>query len=445
MTHETPRSDRPISLVGAGLSGSLLAVYLANRGMRVNVFEYRDDMRQAEVAGGRSINLALSTRGLNALAGVGMAERTREMCIPMHGRLIHDLEGNTELQPYGREGQYINSISRSGLNQMLLEEADQHDHIELHFNQKCVGVDLEQPGVHFEDLDSGEEWTDESRLVIGADGAFSNVRARLQVTDRFDYQQSFLEHGYKELEIPPAPDGSHRIETNALHIWPRHDFMMIALPNLDGSFTVTLFLAFEGEDSFEQLNDEQEVIAFFEKYFPDAIEHMPNLVEDFFDNPTASLVTIRCEPYHHQDKVLLVGDAAHAVVPFYGQGMNAAFEDCFELDQLLERYDEDWTQVLPAFSEERKPNADAIADLALYNYVEMRSKVADETFLLRKALDRKLHELHPETWIPLYSMVTFSNIPYAEARERADRQSDILDKLLPEGPMQELLEKLGEP
>jgi kynurenine 3-monooxygenase len=442
--NDTPRQEQPISLVGAGLSGSLLAVYLANRGMRVNVFEYRDDMREAEVAGGRSINLALSTRGLNALAGVGMAERAREMCIPMHGRLIHDLEGNTELQPYGLEGQYINSISRSGLNEMLLEEADQHDHIELHFNQKCLGVDLEQPAVHFEDLERGEDWEAASRLIIGADGAFSNVRGRLQKTDRFDYQQSFLEHGYKELEIPPAADGSHRIETNALHIWPRHDFMMIALPNLDGSFTVTLFLAFEGEDSFEQLTDEHEVMAFFEKYFPDAIEHMPNLVEDFFENPTSSLVTIRCEPYHYEDKVMIVGDAAHAVVPFYGQGMNAAFEDCYALDQLLTRFDEDWSQVLPAFSKERKPNADAIADLALYNYVEMRSKVADETFLLRKALDRKLHELHPDNWIPLYSMVTFSNIPYAEALERADKQSDILDRLLPEGPMSELLEKLGE-
>lgn len=442
--NDDKRHEKPISLVGAGLSGSLLAVYLANRGMRVNVFEYRDDMRTADVAGGRSINLALSTRGLNALAGVDMAERAREMCIPMHGRLIHDLEGNTELQPYGLEGQYINSISRSGLNEILLEEADQHDHIELHFNQKCVGLDLEHPTVHFEDLNSGERWDDDSQLVIGADGAFSNVRGRLQFTDRFDYEQSFLEHGYKELEIPPGPDGEHRIETNALHIWPRHDFMMIALPNLDGSFTVTLFLAFEGEDSFEQLDDEQSVMAFFEEYFPDAIEHMPNLVEDFFENPTSSLVTIRCAPYHHDDKVLLVGDAAHAVVPFYGQGMNAAFEDCFELDQLLERYDEDWAQVLPAFSEERKPNADAIADLALYNYVEMRSKVADETFLLRKALDRKLHELHPESWIPLYSMVTFSNIPYAEARERANRQSEILERLLPEEPMQELLDKLEE-
>ncbi|MGM0559344.1 MAG: FAD-dependent oxidoreductase, partial [Myxococcota bacterium] len=276
--NDRPRNDDPISLVGAGLSGSLLAVYLANRGMRVDVYEYRDDMRQAEVAGGRSINLALSTRGLNALAGVGMAEKAREMCIPMHGRLIHDLEGNTELQPYGLEGQYINSISRSGLNEMLLEEADQHDHIELHFNQKCLGVDLERPAVHFEDLERGEEWDAASQLVIGADGAFSNIRGRLRKTDRFDYQQSFLEHGYKELEIPAAPDGSHRIETNALHIWPRHDFMMIALPNLDGSFTVTLFLAFEGEDSFEQLTDEQAVMAFFETYFPDAIEHMPNLV-----------------------------------------------------------------------------------------------------------------------------------------------------------------------
>lgn len=434
--------ERPISLVGAGLAGSLLSVYLARRGMRVDVYEYRDDMREAGYSGGRSINLALSTRGLTALAGVDMAQRAQQMCIPMRGRMIHSLDGHTALQPYGRQDQHINSISRGGLNEMLLEEADQHDHISLHFNQKCTGVDLDTTTLHFENLRSGDHTRADSKLIIGADGAFSQVRQRLQKTNRFDFQQSFLAHGYKELEIPANPDSRHRLDPNALHIWPRHDFMMIALPNLDGSFTVTLFLAFEGDESFAQLDDEAAVLSFFERHFPDAVPHMPNLVEDFFSNPTASLVTIRCAPYHHRDNVLILGDAAHAIVPFYGQGMNAAFEDCRLIDELLDRHDEDWAAVLPAFSRERKPDADAIADLALYNYVEMRSKVADERFLLRQALEQKLHALYPDAWLPLYTMVTFTNIPYADALSRAQEQSAILDDLLPTEPLDALLDSL---
>ncbi|MFW5967522.1 MAG: FAD-dependent oxidoreductase [Persicimonas sp.] len=417
-----------INIAGAGLSGSLMACYLAERGHRVEVFEYRDDFRRAEFVGGRSINLALSTRGLNALAGVGLEKTVREMCIPMYGRLIHDTNGELDFQSYGREEQHINSISRAGLNRLLVDRADRYDDVTFHFRTKCTGVDLETGAPRLVDLETDEHYEGPEGLTIGADGAFSKVRMRMMKTDRYDYQQSYLSHGYKELTIPPADDGGHRLETNALHIWPRHDFMLIALPNQDGSFTVTLFLPFEGEKSFEALDDEAAVEAFFEEQFPDALPHMPTLVEDFFDNPTGSLVTIRCEPYH-RGRAVIIGDAAHAVVPFYGQGMNAAFEDCFILDRLYEEHDGDFGEILPRFSESRKPNADAIADLALYNYEEMRSKVADPDFLLRKTVEQKLHEQMPERWIPLYSMVTFTNIPYAEARARAAQQDRMLDEV----------------
>ncbi|MFP4597891.1 MAG: FAD-dependent oxidoreductase [Persicimonas sp.] len=435
-----------VNIAGAGLSGSLVACYLAQQGCDVQVFEYRDDFRKAGFAGGRSINLALSTRGLNALAGVGLEEKVREMCIPMHGRMMHSRDGELTFQPYGLEGQFINSVSRAGLNQLMVDEADSYDSVDFHFSTKCRGVDLASGAPELEDLESGEHYQGPEGVTIGADGAFSKVRQRLQKTDRFNYAQEFLSHGYKELELPPADDGAHRLDKNALHIWPRHDFMMIALPNQDGSFTCTLFMAFEGKDSFEQLQTEADVEAFFAREFPDAVPHMPTLLDDFFDNPTSSLVTIRCEPYHWEDRVLIIGDAAHAVVPFYGQGMNAAFEDCFVFDTLFEQYDGEWSQILPKFSELRKPNADAIADLALYNYTEMRSRVADPAFLLRKKLERQLHKMFPETWVPLYSMVTFSNIPYAEARERADKQDRLLDTLLPEKPINTVMdwkEKLG--
>lgn len=420
-----PTQEEPLVVVGAGLAGSLLSLYLARRGYETAVYESRADSREAGFVGGRSINLALSTRGLTALARVGMHERVLRECIPMHGRMIHDLAGNTQLQPYGKPGQYINSVSRQSLNEILMDAADEHDHIHFKFERKLKDLELEDGTPVFDH--KGETERVPTRFLFGADGAYSAVRQAMMRSGRFDFSQSYLSHGYKELHIPPASDGGWQLYKNALHIWPRRDFMLIALPNLDGSFTVTLFLAWKGEGtSFEALQTAEDVEHFFQTHFPDARALMPDLANDFFENPTGSLVTIRCAPYHSSDQVLLVGDAAHAVVPFYGQGMNAAFEDCRILDEMLEMYAPDWGLLAQAFSKSRKPNADAIADLALYNYLEMRSKVADPLFLAKKRADTALHDVLDDGWMPLYSMVTFSNIPYAEVVERAQRQDQIL-------------------
>lgn len=422
-----PTAQEPLVVVGAGLSGSLLSLYLAQRGYFVDVYEYRQDWRDAGFIGGRSINLALSTRGLNALAGVGLDEKIREACIPMHARMMHDVDGNLTSQPYGKQGQYINSVSRQLLNEVLMEAADEHPHVNFHFRKRCVDIDLEDGSPTFEDLESGEQEKVKTRYLFGADGAFSSVRARLQKTDRFNYQQQYLPHGYKELSIPPTADGGWRLEKNYLHIWPRKDFMMIALPNLDGSFTCTLFMGFEGgENSFSALQSDRDVMQFFEREFADALPHMPTLLEDWHDNPTSSLVTVRCSPYHSTDQVMILGDAAHAIVPFYGQGMNAAFEDCFLIDQLLDEHAPNWGTIGQEFSRTRKADADAIADLALYNFVEMRDKVASPAFLWRKKLEKVLHKLAPNWWIPLYTMVTFTNLPYSEAQARAARQDRYL-------------------
>lgn len=422
-----PTASEPLVVCGAGLSGSLLSLFLARRGYHVGVYERRPDSREAEFVGGRSINLALSTRGLNALRAVGLEDKVREHCIPMHGRLVHDLEGGVNMQPYGREGQYINSVSRQLLNEVLVEAADHHPNVDFHFQKACVDLDLEDGTPTFEDIATGERERVPTRYLFGADGAYSAVRQVVQKSGRFDYSQDYLPHGYKELTIPALPDGGWRIEKNALHIWPREDFMMIALPNTDGSFTVTLFMAYEGgPHSFAALQTERDVELFFESQFGDVVPLMPGLTREFFENPTGDLVTIRCEPYHSSDQVVLIGDAAHAIVPFYGQGMNAAFEDCFLIDRILERFAPDWGAVGRVFSQTRKQDADAIADLAVYNFLEMRSKVADPFFLMKSTVDRKLNELFPETWQPLYSMVTFSNMPYSEARQQAKRQERIM-------------------
>ncbi len=423
-----PTAEEPLIVAGAGLAGSLMALYLARRGYYVDIYERRPDSRDAEFLGGRSINLALSTRGLNALEGVGLKDKILEKCIPMHGRLIHKMNGQTELHPYGKEGQFINSVERRHLNEVLMNAADAHDHVNFHFEKKVVNVALADGSPMVEDMQSGEISTVKTRYLFGADGAFSAVRGALQKTGRFNYAQDYLSHAYKELTIPAGPDGSWLMEKNALHIWPRHDFMLIALPNLDGSFTVTLFLAYEGEHSFSKLRSEGAAIAFFDTFFKDALKLMPNFEKDFFDNPRGDLVTIKCSPFHYTDQVLLIGDAAHAVVPFYGQGMNASFEDCFLVDRLLDSLAPDWGELGRQFSKERKADAHAIADLAIYNFLEMRSKVSNKNFLLKKKVDKQLHKWFPKKWIPLYSMVTFSNIPYAQARERATRQDKILRK-----------------
>jgi len=418
---------KQIAIVGAGLVGSMISIYLAKRGHQVSVFERRSDMRRHSIDGGRSINLALSNRGIKSLEELGLADQLKESAVPMHGRMMHDVEGNLTFQPYGKQGQFINSVSRSGLNKVLIAAAEESG-AKFFFEHRCLSVDLAKTQLSFQANPNIVEKTFD--VIIGADGAFSAVRGAMQVTDRYDYSQSYIEHGYKEFTIPAGQGGTFQLEKNALHIWPRESFMLIALPNPDASFTCTLFFPFEGNPSFRSLNDPAEFYSFFEKTFPDAVPLMPGLLEDLRDNPTSSLITIRCFPWTIHN-TLLIGDAAHGIVPFYGQGMNAGFEDCRILNQLLDTHKDDWNIVLPAFQRTRKPDADAIAQLALENFIEMRDLVADAEFLLRKKIEAKLHDLFPKKWIPLYSMVTFHDeIRYSEALRIGQKQKRIMDSVM---------------
>lgn len=423
-----PTLEHPVTIAGAGLAGSLMAVYCAQRGWPVRVLEQRADMRKHAMSAGRSINLALSTRGLTALERVGLADDVLEMAIPMKGRQMHNVDGSTTFQPYGRPGEHINSVSRRGLNELLMSRAEDWPDVEFHFETTVHDVNLETGAVDVTFGDGRSERL-ESSLVIGADGIWSAIRTRMQHTPRFDFSQTYLDHGYKEIELPPSPNGDFALEPNALHIWPRHDFMLIALPNPDRTFTCTLFLAFEGDDaSFDALADDAAIERFFHREFPDIVPLVPDLVEQFSANPTSPLAYIRCKPFHRGDRVVLIGDACHAVVPFYGQGMNAAFEDCRILDELLTRWSiERSGPAIAAYSADRKADADAISDLAVYNFLEMRSRVADEAFLNRKKVEAALTEAFPEHFMSLYRMVTFSNRPYAEARDLARQHTAMLD------------------
>ena len=419
------------TIVGAGLVGSLLALYLAKKGNKVTIFERRPDMRKADIGGGRSINLALSDRGWKALEGIGIGDDIRKVGIPMYKRVMHDVKGNLTSQPYGKEGQGIYSVSRGGLNMKLMDLAEANPNIELHFNQQLANLDLKTNTLEFHNPQTNEDTKVQSERIFGADGAFSAVRGVLQKTERFDYSQQYQDYGYKELTIAPGENGTWQLEKNALHIWPRGQYMMIALPNLDGSFTCTMFFPYEGEHSFSALKTEADVTKFFSEVFPDALPLMPELLQDYFGNPTGTLVTVKCFPWTYQDKVALIGDAAHAVVPFYGQGMNAGFEDCTVLNQLMEAHNDDWETIFKEFERSRKPNADAIADLAVENFIEMRDKVADPRFLLQKKIESKINAMYPEQWIPLYTMVTFSpDIPYAKALKNGQKQEKIMKKLM---------------
>ncbi|MBL4586726.1 MAG: FAD-dependent monooxygenase, partial [Flavobacteriales bacterium] len=408
---------------------SLHAVYLAKRGVSVEMFERRPDMRKTDISAGKSINLAISHRGLKALDRVGLKEKVMEMTIPMPGRMIHDVEGNTNFQPYGKKGQQINSVSRGGLNALLMDEAEKLG-VEINFNMRCTSLNLEEGEAAFKDSTSGDEWDIEADHIYGTDGAFSQVRHAMMLTDKFDYSQTYLKHGYKELSIPAAENGGFRLEKNALHIWPRGGYMLIALPNLDGSFTVTLFLSFEGKHAFENLKTEKDVTAFFNEVFPDVVPHMPTLVTDFFANPTSSLVTVKCFPWRYKNKALIFGDAAHAIVPFYGQGMVCGFEDCYVFDQLADELWDDKDVLFEKFQMQRKPDDDAIADLALRNFIEMRDSVANPKFLLRKKIEKALNAKHPEKWVPLYEMVAFSEMRYSEALARGKEQDKIMEEIL---------------
>jgi kynurenine 3-monooxygenase len=421
-------------IAGAGLVGALWSVMLAKRGYEVDVYERRPDFRQAGYIGGRSINLALSERGWKAVEIAGIREKIEKVALPMPGRMMHGLDGELTFQPYGEAGQAIYSVSRGGLNVELVNIAEEFENVRFHFNQACKGVDLDNGAIRFEDTQTGARYTIESDLIFGTDGAFSAVRSSMQRLPRFNYSQHYIEHGYKELCIPPnvpiAIGSSHRMHTNALHIWPRGQFMLIALPNLDGSFTCTLFLPFEGKESFENLTNERQVMDFFKKYFPDVIPMMPTLVEDFMENPTSALVTVRCNPWNYGNKILLIGDACHAIVPFFGQGMNAGFEDCTILDSLMDKFDEDWTAIIEEFNASRIEDANAIADLALANFIEMRDKVADPRFLLWKKIEKHLHERFPKEFQSVYSMVSFSHVPYSQALAEVAEHERLFDRML---------------
>ena len=412
---------RRVLIVGAGLGGSLLALYLARAGHEVLIVERRGDPRARNYIGGRSINLAISARGIHALDRAGLTDELLSQGVRMPGRMIHPISGLPVFQAYSRDPSHaINSVSRSRLNLLLLNAASAERHVTARFDLRCVDVDFQTPTATFARDDGSIERFD-ADLIVGADGAFSAVRGAMQKTDRFDYSQTYLGHGYKELTIPPLPDGSFAMERNALHIWPRGGSMMIALPNPDASFTCTLFWPWEGEGSFAQIHGDEKVSRHFETVYPDAVPLMPTLLDDFAENPVGALVTVRSSPWHVNGKVALLGDAAHAVVPFYGQGANASFEDCEALVDALTAHPKDLTGAMDHYQAMRIRNANAIADMALENFIEMRDKTASPAFRMRKRLEHALHGMFPSWYLPLYDMVSFSTIPYAEARERAAR------------------------
>ncbi|EIA10181.1 FAD-dependent oxidoreductase [Flavobacterium frigoris] len=421
------QTPKRIAVVGSGLVGSLLAIYLRKAGHTVHIYDRSPDIRQIQFSG-RSINLAMSNRGWKALDGVGVGDAVREIAIGMEKRAIH-LVDKLNFQNYGQEGEAIYSISRGILNRKMIDLAEEAG-AEFFFNQKIWDVTLKEATLHIGETERGVWEEKKYDMVFGADGAFSRIRHRMQRQSMFNYSQEFLNMGYKELNIPANPDGTHKLDKNSFHIWPRGDYMLIALPNLDGSFTCTLFMPFEGENSFDLLKDRKEVEAFFEKNFPDSIDVIPKLAEDFFNNPTSTLVTMKCYPWTYEDKVALIGDACHAIVPFYGQGMNAGFEDISVLYEMIEEYGDDWESIFSEYQKSRKPNADAIAELSYRNFMEMSSKTADDKFLLQKKIEKWFSDKHPDKWIPLYSRVTFSDRPYAEALAIGDLQNAIMEEVL---------------
>ena len=421
-----PEKKEKITIIGAGPVGSLLSIYLSRHNYEVVVFEKREDLRLTHRGEGRSINIALSHRGLRALNEIGVAEKIKEIAIPMKGRMIHDQSGKLNFQPYGDEGQFINSISRNQLNEILLDEAEKKFGVHFRFQNPCVNVSLDNSELEFDFMDS--EWKESFQILFGADGAGSVVRSGFNINKNFTSNTEFLSHGYKELHIP-ASDGKHVIEKNALHIWPREQFMLIALPNMDGSFTATLFLPFTGKNSFEEIKKAEDIENFFHRFFPDVIPLMPELAHDYFELSPSRLVTVYCYPWVYNDNIALIGDAAHAITPFYGQGMNAGFEDCRILNEIIEKNKYNWPDALREFQQIRKSDANAIAELALQNFIEMRDLVGDETFLLRKKIETKIHQQFPQ-YLPLYSMVTFSDLPYSEAFKKGKEHDEMMEKVM---------------
>ena len=424
-----PDHRETLTLIGAGLAGPLLAIELKKRGYRVRIYERRPDMRRVRISAGRSINLALSVRGIHALRQAGVWKEMQRIIVPMRGRMMHSVAGELTFQPYGKdETEVINSISRAELNMALLTAAEANG-VEIAFNKRCTDYDARARRLTLRDEHSGDSIFVEGGVVIATDGATSEVRDELLHVPRFNFSQQYLDYGYKELTIPAGPRERHLLETNALHIWPRGSYMLIALPNMDGTFACILFLPFEGELSFASLDSNEKVEQFFKAQFPDALALIPNLIENYNANPTGAMVTIKCFPWRLGGSALLLGDAAHAIVPFFGQGLNCAFEDCTVFLELLDRIGPNWEQVFAEFETARKVNTDAIADLALENFVEMRDKVGDPHFLLRKKVELALEARFPEVFVPKYAMVTFRRLPYSVALERGRIQDRILERL----------------
>lgn len=432
---------RNITILGAGLVGSVLAVLLRRKGYDVTIYERRSDMRKDNSDGGRSINLALSERGWKTLEYAGMRQTIAEIALPMRGRYLHQSEGNVAFQAYGKNGECIYSVSRGELNKRLMDKAEQMG-VQIHFNQRCQKVDVAQNILYLQNA-SGEKEAIKCDLLFGADGAFSALRTAYVHSDRTNYEQFYLKHGYKELTIPPGTTTKKwLIENDGLHIWPRHQFMMIALPNTDGSFTCTLFFPFEGTRSFQSVRTKEQIESFVREQFPDVYPLLTALPQDYQNNPTGSLITIKIHPWKYKALSCLIGDAAHAIVPFYGQGMNAGFEDCSVLYELMEKHSEDWETIFSDYETLRKPNGDAISDLALLNFIEMRDKVADPKFLERKKIEKELGRRFPELFNSVYEMVSFSHVNYTAALKCTKAQDALLEKIQEEGSF---FEKIQQP
>ena len=422
------KTPKNIAIVGSGLVGSLLALYLRKAGHSITVFDRRPDIRNVQFSG-RSINLAMSNRGWKSLRAVGIEDEIKKIAIPLDKRAMHVVGQPLYFQKYGKEGEAIWSISRGVLNRRMIDLAEEAG-VEFRFEEKVWDVDLPNAKIFTGETEKGVWEEYDYDVIFGCDGAFSRVRHKMQRRSRFDYTQEFIDVGYKELTIPANADGTHKLDKHSFHIWPRGRFMFIAMPNLDGSFTCTLFLPFEGEVSFESIKTKEDAKNFFTAYFPNVMQDIENLTQDFFSNPTSAMVTIKCYPWTYWDKVALVGDSAHAIVPFYGQGMNAGFEDIYVLCELLDKSGDDWSSAFEAYQEMRKPNADAIAELSYRNFMEMSSKTADPKFLLQKKIERRFSEKYPDKWIPSYSRVTFSDGSYAEALAIGDAQEGIMKQIM---------------
>ena len=430
------QTAKNIAIVGSGLVGSLLSIYLKKLGHRVTVFDRRPDIRTIDFSG-RSINLAMSDRGWKALREVGIEKMVKKLAIPLYKRALHVIGKPMYHQAYGKEKQAIWSISRGVLNRKMIDLAETEG-VVFRFDEKVWDVSLHEAKLFTGDTEKSEWEEYNFDLIFGCDGAFSRIRHKMQRRSRFDYSQDFIDVGYKELTIPPNEDGSHKLDKNSFHIWPRGRFMFIAMPNLDGSFTCTLFLPFQGEVSFEAIKTTEDAKNFFNTHFPSVSSEIENLAMDFFQNPTSALVTMKCYPWTYWDKVALVGDAAHAVVPFYGQGMNAGFEDIYELSKIIEQHGDDWEMIFSEYQKSRKPNADAIAELSYRNFVEMSSKTANPKFILQKKIEKRFAEKHPDKWVPVYWRVTFSDRPYSEALSIGDAQEAIMKQIMKIGDIEEI-------